>query len=690
MAVLLADRLAGARRRGFVGRTAELAALADLLAGAGTHRILYLRGPGGVGKTTLLRRYADLARDAHRPVCWLDGRDLDAAPVDALRAALPGRPADPLAALADAGTDAVWLVDAVERVGGGQRWLWDELLPRLPGGAAAVLAGRDPVPARLGADPGWRELLRPLAVGNLDAADAVALLRRRGVPAAAHPAALALSHGHPLALALYGDVCAAAGGPPPADATRQVVAALLRELVDAVPDGGHRAALEAVAQVRATTEPLLAALLDVPDARAEFARLRELSIIDAGPRGLEPHDLVREALASELRWRHPRRHAAIRQRARAWYRDRFAAAADPAAQRAVLADYAFLHRHAPGAAALLARLGAEPGADGPGGPAVAPAVPADLPALRALVAAHEGPESAALFAHWAGIQPDAVHVVRGGAGPPAGLYVLLALDRTTAAQRAPDPAAVAAWQHLAGSAPPRPGERVTLVRHWLAADGYQEPGPVPALISLEVVRHCLTVRGLAFHFLPCADPDAWAGACAHADLARLPGADFAVGGRRYGVYGHDWRATPPLAWLAVLADREDPDAGGPPAGAAPAGLDEPAFAAAVRAALRDLERPDRLADSPLAAAAAVRGGADPARAVAGLLRDGARQLADSARDRSGYRALHHTYLQPAGTQRAAAELLDLPMSTYRRHLAAGTARLVALLWRRETLARDGG
>jgi hypothetical protein len=45
--------------------------------------------------------------------------------------------------------------------------------------------------------------------------------------------------------------------------------------------------------------------------------------------------------------------------------------------------------------------------------------------------------------------------------------------------------------------------------------------------------------------------------------------------------------------------------------------------------------------------------------------------------------LHHTYLQPAETQQAAADLLRLPMTTYRRHLAAGLERLADRLWQEE-------
>jgi hypothetical protein len=63
-----------------------------------------------------------------------------------------------------------------------------------------------------------------------------------------------------------------------------------------------------------------------------------------------------------------------------------------------------------------------------------------------------------------------------------------------------------------------------------------------------------------------------------------------------------------------------------------------------------------------------------------VMREAAARLEASPRDRRGYRALHHTYLQPAATQAAAAELLDLPMTTtYRRHLAAGIHRLAEIL-----------
>jgi hypothetical protein len=44
------------------------------------------------------------------------------------------------------------------------------------------------------------------------------------------------------------------------------------------------------------------------------------------------------------------------------------------------------------------------------------------------------------------------------------------------------------------------------------------------------------------------------------------------------------------------------------------------------------------------------------------------------------RVLDRTYLHPAPTQEAAAEVLDLPFSTYRRHLTHAIEQLTDLLW----------
>jgi hypothetical protein len=153
-----------------------------------------------------------------------------------------------------------------------------------------------------------------------------------------------------------------------------------------------------------------------------------------------------------------------------------------------------------------------------------------------------------------------------------------------------------------------------------------------------LVRGFLSTPGLAYTFLPVADPQYWAGAGAYIDLRRLPGADFTVGGRTYGMFAHDWHEVPPAAWLQRLADREGTRPGPPREQ-----LGEAAFTAAVRDALRELGRPDRLAGNPLTGTC-LAAGADPVHALREAFGEAAAVLRDSPRDRRAYRALHHTYL----------------------------------------------
>jgi hypothetical protein len=70
-------------------------------------------------------------------------------------------------------------------------------------------------------------------------------------------------------------------------------------------------------------------------------------------------------------------------------------------------------------------------------------------------------------------------------------------------------------------------------------------------------------------------------------------------------------------------------------------------------------------------------------ALRDLLREACEALQGAGRDDKLYRALHATYLHPAATQERAAELLELPFSTYRRHLKAGIEAVAQALWQRE-------
>jgi hypothetical protein len=702
----LADRLAARRRDQFVGRGSELALFEQLLRRSQDQggAVLFVHGPGGVGKSTLLRRMEWLGGDAGRRTVLLDARDVAPIPSSftaALVARLGGATkhdgtGQELTELVDQADGLILLVDTAELLAPLDRWLREELLPGLRSDTITVFAGRDPPGLAWRTDPGWRSLLHAVRLDNLTREESEALLAACGVPLERREEALAFTRGHPLALALVADVMAQRSEPLGIAAMPGVLTGLLGSLVDSVPTTAHRLALEACAQVLTTTEPLLARLLEVDDAHEVFDWLRGLSIVETGPRGLFPHDVAREALGAELLWRRPEQHAEIHRRAGSYYRERFYAVPSEEQQQ-VLVEYVFLHRDNPVLGPFVTGS-AEAGLDLRSLVAT-PAAPSEQALAHEIVERHEGAEAAALVDYWAHRQPGCVRLVRGPDGDVLGLVCTVAMQDVDPADRRRDVAVDRVATFLDRLPELAPDEVAGFFRFWMRRDGYQDLGPVQLFITLCFVRYYLSTRRLAYSFVYYADPGLWADICAYADVHRLAEADFTMDGRRYGVYWHDWRTRPPLAWLELLGEREVASSPlavgeGRVAATVPVGvrrLSEEEFRAAVKEALKGLGRADGLRGSALLDTALVVGSVEPdagerarTEALGARLREAARRLQESPRDRRAFRALHHTYLQPAPTQSEAAELLDLPMSTYRRHLAEGVERLTGILRQEET------
>jgi hypothetical protein len=154
-------------------------------------------------------------------------------------------------------------------------------------------------------------------------------------------------------------------------------------------------------------------------------------------------------------------------------------------------------------------------------------------------------------------------------------------------------------------------------------------------------------------------------------------------GRTHVVYGNDWRRLPVGTWLDLMSEREHSGGTGPPPASLlrPPPLDRARFAAAVRTALPDLRRPDRLAASPLmgSSLAAPSMAAAPGGASAERLRATIEDAIGCLGDQPLEAVLRRTFVRGAPTQEAA-EVLGLPFSTYRRHLAKAIEQLTDVLW----------
>jgi hypothetical protein len=192
----------------------------------------------------------------------------------------------------------------------------------------------------------------------------------------------------------------------------------------------------------------------------------------------------------------------------------------------------------------------------------------------------------------------------------------------------------------------------------VASDALRESGPAMTLVSSEDAA----VVALA----------ATSGAVA------IPGAQ---------VWVLDWRRVAPLAWMASLGRATS----AAPRAAVPYTLfTHESFAATVRQALRDFHDPTALRRNALLRARVVlevAGEHAEVGARVAVLRELCGRAAASLgsgdeRDKL-QRALRRAYLEPAPSQERAAELLGLPLSTFRRHLDRAVAHVVEVLWRAE-------
>jgi hypothetical protein len=686
----LARRLEDRDRSRFAGRQTEIAFLRKCLEDEDPPAsVVHICGPGGIGKSTLLREAARSGRALGRTVIALDGRELGPAP-GRLEAAL--RKA--------AGQDRpVILLDSCEQMTALDSYLRRDLLPSLPERAVVVTASRiDPDPGWFSG--GWEAVTVRLDLGALAPDEARLVLAAHGLADERVPAIIDWAHGSPLALALAADAATSDAGwsvtsrPDRPD----IVRSLLLRLVETELRGVRPSALGVAVVARTTTPELLRAVLpggsaspagsglasrgserpalSDEEAMAAYRQLASLTITEQLATGITVHELARKALLADLRQRNPQLERDLRRRIFDYLYSR--ASSEPA----LMIDMAHLVENP------LLRWGF--GWDGNASYRIDSVRPQD--ADRVQPGQTENWPWWQLTRPYFDQAPERVAIARDRDDQICGYLVCMSLA-TAPAFAADDPLAGPWLAHARDNA--ALGESVL----WQAAVDMTGTGQVQAMLGITGMLRCGAANP-RFAYLPIDTRVAGAAEFAAAlGAEHLTGLDCDLGDGvvvqchrlDYGPGGlFSYMRTQLYGELGLPGPDEpaqdqlppgQPPAGQPARGQPLPGEPEqghtPIDVGTVREALKSFRVPRDLARSPLARG---RTQAERAESVRQLIRAAAAgAFGDSETERLLLSVLTAGYLDPATSHEAAASRLSLSRAAYFRRLRTAVERLTEYL-----------
>jgi hypothetical protein len=294
--------MAARDRELFIARGAELRRLEDMLADRVPTRVVHVVGPGGIGKSALLREAARRAAERGVATVWVDGRDVPPFPAEIEHALAPVREAE-------AATFVVF--DSYELIASLDGYLREQLIPELPAATVVAIASRTkPAPGWF--EHGWEQVVATLRLDRLAPADAEAMLAAHGVDDPRTVSAVTRhAHGSPLALSVAAQAWATGASDDPVGAS---LAEIAERLVGREVDPEHRRVLAVAALARVTTPELLAAVLADDHPQDSFKWLAGLTFAEALAEGVTLHALVGDAVRAGLRRTDPTGEAELRRR----------------------------------------------------------------------------------------------------------------------------------------------------------------------------------------------------------------------------------------------------------------------------------------------------------------------------------------------------------------------------------------
>lgn len=669
--------LEGHRNTLFCGRVQALAQL-DTFFAAPAPRVCHLYGPGGIGKTYLLRHWLGRRALESGQTFWLDAAEVAATPKTIEDAFAPAR--------TDGAALRLVVVDNYHHWGALDGFARDSVLGALPAHLHVVIAGRNYPDASWLGDAGWQALtdllcLQPLAV--TEASELLALLR---VADQQRPALQCLAAGNPLGLTLGATLArnraldeAGSQGFANRLALRSLVTELTQALGLARLPQHQWEAIEYGALAGYMDEALLRTRLNDRAGEA-MAWLRRLTIVETTGLGLRLIECYRRAVLLRSHFETPHRLLEVVE-----------ACADEHLRRAVDSDTARWIEALPAVTQAAEAIGLAHD------PLRAATQALDAPyrlaacndaAVAPLVAGSGSRERFAARLHKLA-QHRFILVAREDPERPLAAVFSLPFTANSEMDKLRG-----AFDLRAGDAPPD-----LLAALPMAAEVADAPGLARQLLLCALARHLCKASPAGTLLLFPVQLDVAAAAPGALELRQARGAGLQgwrglwLGARQAGDRDHALRL------LYALHGGHCKRGNGVPAnGTDPAEpMDAAAFKLAVVEALHHYTDARRLAQNPIAAGArasmAQAGGErgngeaqDGVFALRALLRAAVERLGAAPRNHKLLQALEATYLAPRGQKTAAAEM-NMAYSTFRRHLRDAREMVAEELWQQELGAR---